>query len=387
MLKIPDSEYKIRIKRVQEEMEKNSIDLLIDYSSECESANVRYLADFWPSFDFAGVMVPREGEPALLTGGPESMIFAQRFSRIKQISIHPGFVETSAPDWLMKAKTGTFSDIVPKVCGGMDIKKIGLAGWNIFPYSLYEDLKRAVKKADIVDADGILFKVRMLKSDPEIKLLEEACRISEEGMKAATDYVAEGKTEWEITAEGLSAMYRLGAEGTPYSIWVCSGPNTTQSLCRSTDRKIRRNELVQLGFGAKYQGYCGNMCRGMVIGEIPKEVRRLMEVGLEAEKKTLDIMGPGVKGKEVYKVFAEILKRSGYEKFALYGPAHGTGLQECEGPWLDAKSELVLQPNMVFNVDIWLADEKHGLRYEDGVVVTKTGIKELTSWRREIITK
>ena len=40
---------------------------------------------------------------------------------------------------------------------------------------------------------------------------------------------------------------------------------------------------------------------------------------------------------------------------------------------------------MLFNVDIWLSDGKYGLRYEDGVLVTKTGLRELTSYRREVI--
>ena len=40
---------------------------------------------------------------------------------------------------------------------------------------------------------------------------------------------------------------------------------------------------------------------------------------------------------------------------------------------------------MLFNIDIWLSDGSYGLRYEDGVLVTPKGLKELTSYRREII--
>jgi len=387
LIEIPDSEYKERVKRVQDRMAKDDLDLLVVYSSECESANVRYLADFWPTFDFAGVLIPREGEATLLTGGPESLDFARKFSRIKRIMIHPGFVETSAPDWLTKRESGNFSTIIPEACEGIEIRKVGIAGTNIFPHALYVDLQRAVKDAEIVNADQVMFDVRMIKSDIEVKLLKEAYRITEEAMKAAVDYAEVGKTEWQITAEALATLYRLGAEGTSYSIWVASGPNTALSLYRPTDRKINRDELVQLTFGAKYRGYCGNMCRGLVFGEVPENVRKLMETAIEAEEKVLDVMAPGVKGTEVYKVFAKILTEHGYGEAALYGPAHGTGLQECEGPWLDAKSDWPLQPNMVFNVDIWLSDGKAGIRYEDGVVVTEKGVKELTSWRREIIRK
>jgi Xaa-Pro aminopeptidase len=387
LISIPDSEYKERIKKVQERMVKDDIDLLVVYSSECESANVRYLADFWPTFDFAGVLVPREGEAALLTGGPESLEFARKFSRIKWIMIHPGFVETSAPDWLTKHETRNFSTIIPEVCGGLKIRKVGIAGANIFPHVLYVDLQQAIGEAKIVNADHVMFDVRKIKSYMEIKLLEEAYRITEEAMEAAVDYAEVGKTEQQITAEALATMYKLGAEGTSYSIWVASGPNTALSLYRPTNRAINENELVQLTFGAKYQGYCGNMCRGMVFGELPESVRRLVDIAIESEEKVIEMVAPGVKGIEVYKMFSKILAKYGLEKGALYGPAHGTGLQECEGPWLDAKSDWPLQPNMVFNIDIWLSDGKSGIRYEDGIVITDRGVKELTSWRRELIRK
>ena len=58
---------------------------------------------------------------------------------------------------------------------------------------------------------------------------------------------------------------------------------------------------------------------------------------------------------------------------------------EVEGLWLGTGDDLVIQPNMLFNVDIWLYDGKYGLRYEDGLVVTEDGVWELTSYRREII--
>lgn len=97
---IPDSDFARRIARLQEEMARANLDALVTYSSESESASSRYLADFWPFFDFAGVVVPREGAAALVTGGPESYEFARQFSRIKNIHIHPLFVESSAPDWV-----------------------------------------------------------------------------------------------------------------------------------------------------------------------------------------------------------------------------------------------------------------------------------------------
>ncbi len=80
-----------------------------------------------------------------------------------------------------------------------------------------------------------------------------------------------------------------------------------------------------------------------------------------------------------------MLANYGYENFTLYGPAHGTGHSEVEGLWLAKKAQFTVRPNMLFNIDIWLSDGSVGLRYEDGVLVTETGLRELTSFRREVI--
>lgn len=368
-------------------MEERDLDLLVGYSSECEPHHVRYLADFIPNFDFAGFIIPRSGEAAILTGGPESVVYAKATSRIENVLVHPMLLETSAPPYPETANL-RFSDLLPEVAGGIDVKRVGLVGSNIFPRRLYEDLRRAVKGCDIVEADDLLFKVRMIKSQNELRLMERAYEITERAVEEALDYADAGRMEWEVEAKARCTMLTLGAEGPAYPVWVCSGPRTNQGLSRSTDKRIERNELVQLSIGVKYHGYCGNMCRPFVIGKIPKNARRLMETGLEVENRVIETMEPGVEAVEVYTVFKDILTRHGFgREFTLYGPAHGTGLQECEGPWIDGMSRFKLQPNMVFNVDIWLSDGRIGLRWEDGVAITQSGVKELSSYRREIIAK
>jgi len=381
---VPDADYARRIAQVQQALAEADLDLLVTYSSESESASSRYLADFWPFFDFAGVVIPREGPPALVTGGPESFEFARQFSRIKNIHIHSGFVETSAPDWVPQVTSENFAAILAAVCKRPP-RRIGIADWNIFPYPLMTDLQAAAPTAKLVPADDVLLKVRCIKSEYEIAVIRQAYWITEQAMIDVLNTVAEGEAEWEIEARAQATMRRLGAEGTSYPIWVCSGPNTRQSLCRSTNRRIRRNELVQLTFGARYMGYCGNMCRPFSIGAPPEKAHQLMSVALEAVEGALRDIRPGVAARDVFKNYHSTLARYGFEEFTLYGPAHGTGTSEVEGLWLGAGSDTVIQPGMQFNIDVWLSDGQYGLRYEDGILVTETGVEELTSYRREVI--
>ncbi len=106
---------------------------------------------------------------------------------------------------------------------------------------------------------------------------------------------------------------------------------------------------------------------------------------MEAVGYALKAIRPGRRAHDVFQGYYDILARNGFEKLTLYGPAHGTGHAEVEGLWLADKADFTIQPNMLFNIDIWLSDGTYGMRYEDGVLVTGNGLKELTSWRREVI--
>ncbi len=381
---LPDSEYEGRIARLQAEMARAGLDVFVSYSSESESAISRYLCGFWPFFDFCSVVVPARGRAVLVTGGPESFEFASRFARGVGVRINPLLVESSPPEWVPEVSGESFRTLIPAICGSAP-RRIGVAGWNIFPHPLFEDLRAAAPAAEIVRADELILCVQAIKTAAEIPYIVEAYRITEEAVKAALGAAKAGTSEWELEAVARQKMLELGAEGTSYPVWCCSGPTSTLSLCKSTDRVIQKNELVQLTFGAKYMGYCGNMCRPFVIGRTPKEARRLMEVSLEAVRYSLQAIRPGRRAHDVFQGYYDILARNGFEKFTLYGPAHGTGHAEVEGLWLADKADFAIQPNMLFNIDIWLSDGTYGMRYEDGVLVTADGVRELTSWRRELI--
>lgn len=381
---LPASEFARRVSRVQQELQGENLDVLIGYSSECESGTSRYLTGFWPFFDFASVVVPAEGEPLLVTGGPESLEFAKAFSVVPHCAVNPLLVETSAPDWVPEVSGESFQTILQRACGKTP-SRIGIANWNIMPQIIWQDIQAAAPAGELVDADDVLLSVQQIKSDLEIPYILEAYRITEEALKATLATAEPGKREWELEAEARALAIKMGAEGNSYPAWVCSGPNSPQSLCRSTNRAIETNELVQLTINAKYMGYCGNMCRPFSIGPPPPAARKLMDVALEAMHYAIETIRPGVRACDVFKGYHAILSKYGFEEFTLYGPAHGTGSSEVEGLWLAENATFEIQPNMLFNVDIWLSDGEHGLRFEDGVLVTASGIRELTSYRREAI--
>lgn len=59
---IPKSEFQDRVVRVQAGLAKRGLDALLTFGNESEPAFVRYLCDYWPAFETAGVLVPVEGD-------------------------------------------------------------------------------------------------------------------------------------------------------------------------------------------------------------------------------------------------------------------------------------------------------------------------------------
>ena len=384
---IPRSEYDQRVKNVQAEMARKDLDVYILHACGCESANVRYLTNFWAVFDFVGVVVPKEGKPIFLTGGPESYDYAKQYAQIDDIRVHPMYVETSAPEWDKPTDPNDFSKIFAELRQRFAVKRVGIGNTNTIPYQIMTDILKGAGDVEIVNDDMLMMRLRVMKSENEIKLLKEAYRITDEAAKYAIEMIEPGVREWEIEAAWRARAYKMGAEGTGYPIWITSGPDMYQSLSKSSERIIEKNDVVQLSLGAKYQGYCGNLCRPVLTGKLPEKSDRMIKVALDCLNETQSIMGPGVSFAEVYDTFQRRLEKEGYKGLNLYGPAHSTGLQECEDPWVDNRTNLVMKPNMVFNIDIWIADEEFGIRFENGLIITDTGIEVMTALPNESIIK
>ncbi len=57
---------------------------------------------------------------------------------------------------------------------------------------------------------------------------------------------------------------------------------------------------------------------------------------------------------------------------------------ECEFPFLETSSQYELKQNMVFMVDVFLAEKDMGFRWEDGVIVREGAAEELSSYKRQL---
>lgn len=383
MWQIPDDEFKQRVVKLQEEVNRQGLDAVIVHANESDPTNVRYLSDYWPTFETGGVVIPKEGE-AILIIGPESETYARDFSKIRKIRKILEYRESAEPDY-PGISLSNFEQVFDEASKGKGIKKLGIIGYSIMSVPIYEAIRKALPEAEIVRVDNILRNMRAIKSENEIALLKEAFRISEIALKEVLDEIKPGMTELEAVGIAQKSIYVNGAEYEGLPLYIFSGKRTTNAISRPTHKRFKKGELIQLGIGAKVGGYSSSVQRPLCLGKMPGDVKDLVQAGLDAHKKTLALIKAGVNAGELVRKYYDFVKSLGYEKNILYGPCHGLGMMEVEPPWIELTSDYVLQENMTFQVDNFLLREEYGLRWEDGVRVTKSGVEEFSNIEQRII--
>jgi Xaa-Pro aminopeptidase len=225
----------------------------------------------------------------------------------------------------------------------------------------------------------------MKKSPLELECLRKSAKISELGFKAVLENIKCGMSEVELCGIAIEAMLSAGAEATGYPVWCCSGPNSNQAISRPSLRKIQSGEIVHFSIGAKVEGYSSSIGRPVVLGKCPDNIRRFMQVGLDALNMTFDSMRANVMAADVAKKVHGYIIDQGYGDAILYGPAHGCGQMECEYPFLETSSDYMLEENMTFMGDVFLHRNEMGFRWEDGLIVKADGpAEELSCYGRQI---
>jgi Xaa-Pro aminopeptidase len=377
MAGLPDSEFQARIKRIQTQLAKNGYDAYLVHCNEADQANVRYLSDHWPIFETAGVIVPKEGEAMLLIG-PEAEPFAVDRSRIRKIRKMVEYRESAEPDY-PDIPVSTFSQVFDEISGGRGVRTLALGDYTILPMPVYDGVKKALgEKGNIVRAERIISEMRQIKSDLEIRMIREAHRISEVALEDILKTMRPGMTEKQALGIVYEALYRHGAEAEGFPNYVFGGRKTRNAIARATYDAIKKGELIQLCIGARYGGYAASVGRPVIFGKMPSGMKRHVQFGLDAHRKTYEWIREGVVAKEVAVKYVEYFRENGYGKYYLYGPCHGCGIIEVERPWMETISDYRLKENMTFMADTFFTCEEYGFRWEDGFRVKKDEVEEFS---------
>jgi len=383
MLAIPNSEYTRRIKRFQENIRAAGLDAALVHANESDFANVRYLSEYWPTFEAAGVFVPAEGSPVLIIG-PESEAYARTRSKIKQIALMVEYRESAEPEY-PGIPVAHFKDVIKMAMPGKKLRKLGLVGYSVMPLPVYHSLCGELPKVELIKADDTLISLRINKSANEIKLAKRAYEISEIAIGAILNEIKPGMTELQVIGIAQREIYQHGGEYEGHALYCFCGPATKHAISRPTHNTIKKNEVIQLNIGARVGGYSSSVGLPISIGKLPARKKRLVEFGLEAHFKTMELMKAGKPAADVVREYEAFVEQRGFKQYMLYGPCHGIGMMEVERPWMESTSTYALQENMTFQVDTFFYDKDFGLRWENGVRVTKKGVERQSEKYMKIV--
>ncbi len=342
-------------------LKERKLDALLVSSEE----NRRYLSGFTGS---AGYLFITQDDAALATD----------FRYYEQ-------VEQQAPDFRLVRVTGG-SSWLPDVVAETGARRIGFESDDM-TVAVHQQLIRTLKESSALEGKrvrlapttGITVELRALKEPNEMELLQRAIDISDQAIDRVAPTIKAGQTETEVAWQLELAMRELGAESISFDTIVGSGPNAALPHHRAGERVIQEGESIVIDMGAKYEGYCSDLTRTIVVGTPDEMFRRVYDTVLGAQLTAMATVQPGMTGAEADGLARKVIEDAGYGDNFGHGLGHGVGLAVHEHPRVGLRSEDVLQEGMVFTIEpgIYLSGWG-GVRIEDVVVLEKSGARPLS---------
>ena len=387
--RIPDEEFVKRMSDFKKKMDREHIDLVVMFSNLLDPSAVRYFSDVSPINESAAAVIPLEGEP-ILCSGQACHEWSKYKSKIKDVRIMPEVGEVSGVEYEIEGQLD-FRDLFEEMRRKYKVKKIGIIGDLIFPYEIYRKLEQVFPGIEKVSAEMLMYELRMRKTENELACIKKACEIISDTFAYAVERVKPGVTELDIQADIEGQMLRLGAEAycNSFSPMIPSGREHS-NLCmnRNTLRKVTEGEIIDLQAGTLYEGYNATVCTPVVLGKIPDEITKAVNVAYDSMKAVVDALKPGAVSPQLYKVYGDFLEKKGYRKFSPYGSVHSLGMLECETPFFSATKDVKILENMVVAIDVYFKGLPWGsFRIEDTFIIRKDGAELATTFNKNYLPK
>jgi Xaa-Pro dipeptidase len=261
-------------------------------------------------------------------------------------------------------------------------KRIGIHAQSLV-HKNYLELKEMNPDAEFIDISEAVNKARMTKDEKEIELIKYACQIVSEVADSIVDFFKEGVKEYEVAAELSYMMHKKGATGPSFDTISSFAHNTAEPHYTAGDAVLKNGDFILLDFGAKYRRYVSDITRTYFLGGPSEKQKDMYDTVLQAQKVALDMIKPGLNGKDIHQAVADYIEGTKYKGLFTHSTGHSIGLSVHDNSALTKEVDVILEENMVFTVEPGIYEPGYGgVRIEDDVCVTKDGYEILTSAKK-----
>lgn len=405
--KMPLAEFQARRERVLAQMAENSAWVIFTESEKRRNRDCDYLfrpdSDFWYLTGFA------EPQAALLLlkkqGVGRSVLFLRERDPLKETWNGRRLGTEKAPDTLAVDEAYDIEQIDAVLAEKLQDLSACYYAEGGQPWG--DVVMKQATSLSFQDWRPILAEMRLIKSELEVALIQQACQISAFGHLRAMKQTRPNRYEWEIEGEIQYEYSRFGARFPAYNHIVAGGENACILHYNENNATLKAGELLLIDSGAEFDYYAGDITRTIPIsGRFNEAQRDIYQLVLDAQKAAIKLLTPNSSIKQANdKVVAilveglvklgilqgsvhELIAQNAHKRFYMHGLGHWLGLDVHDvgdyGEGRDRKLEI----GMVLTVEpgLYLGEgedipEKYrgiGVRIEDNVLITEYGNKILT---------
>ena len=237
----------------------------------------------------------------------------------------------------------------------------------------------ASQRPALVQTDKVVESVRAIKDEPELALLKQAVELTDDAFQHARQTIEPGWTEQQVSWEIEQYARSHGADSMAFESIVAAGPWGARPHARPRDEEIHAGAPIVIDMGARFNGYCADMTRTIVLGDHDETFPRIYDIVLAAHETAAEMVEPGMAGKDADQLARQVISDAGYADQFGHGLGHGVGLQIHENPHLGTTSTDTLEAGMVITIEpgIYLP-EWGGVRIEDMGLLDEDGFHSFT---------
>ncbi len=227
--------------------------------------------------------------------------------------------------------------------------------------------------------------LRLIKTEDEIKKLDEAGKWADFAFKVGFEAVKVGQSEQQIAATLEYALKQHGIMQMSFETLVQAGAHAAEPHGATSVNKVNGDELVLFDLGTVYEGYISDASRTIAVGKLNEKQQDIYNVCLEAQLTAQAAAKPGITAAQLDKVARDIIDKAGYGEYFIHRLGHGMGMSEHEFPSIMEGNDLVLEPGMCFSIEpgIYIPGVA-GVRIEDCVHITDNGCLPFTHTSKDL---